>query len=95
LTDELVIHADLGDKARAFLDSEIGRFLSGAAEQEMKLAALELSKLNLFDPDQRIKAAEYQKTIQCANWFEDWIVKLIQDGEEALNVIIARRDSGS
>jgi len=45
--DELVAQAELGEEARRFLESDLGKYIIGVARQEAQLA---LVKLSTADP---------------------------------------------
>ena len=81
--DELIAEAELGEEARNFLNSDLGKCLIGMAQQEVMAAQQALLGAN---PEDRQKITELQNKARLGLFFEQWLVELISKGEEALNV---------
>lgn len=82
-TNELIAAAEIGDQARAFLESELGKCILGMAEQEV-LAAQE--QLGTISPVDEKGITALQNKIFRAKSFEAWLQELLADGENALSV---------
>jgi DNA segregation ATPase FtsK/SpoIIIE-like protein len=81
--DELIAEAEIGEQAREFLESELGKTLLGMAQQEVLLAQ---EALEVVDPTQTEKIRALQNQAKIGRNFEDWLKELITKGENALNV---------
>jgi len=79
--DELIREAEIGDEARKFVESEFGKAMLDRADQRLK-AAQEL--LETVDPTDEKKIRDLQNQAQNARNFGEWIVELIDRGENAL-----------
>jgi hypothetical protein len=90
-SEELLAHAELGERARVFLETDVGRYLVGMAENEVKAAAIEISKLNRESPDFPERFGAQQRRIQCADYFQAWIGELLVEGESAFQELELRR----
>jgi hypothetical protein len=81
LSDELIAQALIGDEARKFLESDLGKCLIGMANQEAEVALEALSKVNPTD----VQAIErLQNRIWLARHFEAFVRELMQEGDNAL-----------
>ena len=81
--DELVAEAEIGEQAREFLESELGKTLLGMAQQEVLLAQ---EALEVIDPTETEKIRALQNQAKVGRHFEGWLKELITKGENALNV---------
>ena len=81
--DDLIAEAELGDEAKKFKESDLGRCILGIAEQEAMLSEKALGKIDPEDIDGIVKL---QRQIQVAEWFQQWLDELIDKGESALEV---------
>jgi hypothetical protein len=81
--DELIAEAEIGDKAREFVESELGKTLLGMAQQEVTLAQEELETV---DPSNTEKIRALQNQAKVARNFEQWLIELISKGENALTL---------
>ena len=86
--NELIAAAELGEKARDFLESELGKILIGLADQEIRVAEEALGEV---DPDDPKKIRELQNNIKVGKWFTKWLLDLVQDGDQALSVFQQQR----
>lgn len=77
----MVARAELGEEARRFVDSDLGRLVLGMAKQEVELAA---ERLIGVDPADVVSIRAIQLDMACGLKFEQWLFKTIQDGEESL-----------
>ena len=81
--DVLIAEAEIGDEARKFLESELGKTLLGMASQEVLLAQ---EALEIVDPSDTKKITALQNQAKVARNFEQWLAELIDKGNNALNV---------
>lgn len=81
--DELSARIEIGEAARTFCKSELGEVMIGLAKQEVDEATLEFSAADLTDA---AKLQAIQLKTKLGLQFEAWLVELIQDGDEALQV---------
>lgn len=88
--EELQAEMVIGDDARRFLESELGRTILGMADQEKTGALLGLASV---DPDESAKIRELQNVIWRANAFAGWLAELIQRGQDAENILMSERDN--
>lgn len=87
--DELQAEMVIGDDARRFLESELGRTILGMADQEKTGALIGLATV---DPADTVKIRELQNVIWRADAFAGWIAELIQRGAEAENILLSEKD---
>ena len=78
---ELVAEAILGKDAEEFLNSDIGRFLVGRAEEEATYAVFLLKTVHPWRT-RRIK--ELQNKIWRAESFQLWLAEMVIRGNQAL-----------
>ena len=76
----LLADAILGKDAEDFVQSEIGKYLIGCAEQETLDAITQLKKVY---PWRRRKITELQNKIWRAESFQTWLAELIISGKQA------------
>ena len=81
--DELIATAELGEEARKFLDSDLGRCLVGMAQQEIAAAQDALEKVAPTDTE---AITGLQNHAKVARWFEQWLYELVDKGNSALEV---------
>lgn len=79
--DVLIAEAEIGEEARRFLESDIGRLIVGRAQQDIDSAVYELKNANPRDPD---KITELQNQIWRGESIISWIAEAIEAGNEAL-----------
>lgn len=80
---ELIAEAVIGDEARQFLESELGRTVLGIADQEIENARL---AMELVDPHDAKAMMKLQNEIALGRRFKGWLIELINKGENALEV---------
>jgi hypothetical protein len=85
---ELIAQAEIGEEARKFVESDLGKCVLGMAEQEA-LAAME--DLVSTDPGDWKKISRIQMQIQFARNFEKWLAELIDEGDNAISVFKQQR----
>lgn len=79
--DEIIAEALIGDEAKKFLESDLGRCLVGMANQEAAAALEALASVNPTD----VPAIErLQNRAKLGRMFEDFLKELISAGETAL-----------
>jgi hypothetical protein len=81
LSQELYAEAVLGRDAEEFVQSELGQFVIGRAEQESRDAMDELKRCH---PWRTRKIKELQNRIWRAESMQNWIGELIVRGRQAL-----------
>jgi hypothetical protein len=79
---ELVAEAMLGRDAEEFVQSQIGQYIIGAAEQEAKMAAEELARVF---PWRRRRIQYLQNQIWRAQSIQSWLAELIIKGKQAMS----------
>ena len=87
--DELQAEMVIGDDARRFLESELGRTILGMADQEKTGALLGLAQVDASDA---AKIRELQNVIWRADAFAGWLAELIQRGQDAENILLSEKD---
>lgn len=80
MRDLLFAEAVLGRDAQEFLNSELGRYLTGMCENEEKLASEELSRVS---PWRRNRIRQLQNEIWRARSVRQWLGEIIQAGKQA------------
>lgn len=80
---EMIAAAEMGEQARLFLESELGRCLIGLAQQDAEKAALELRTVDANDPK---AIRDIQARVWRAESFEAYLRELVADGDNALQV---------
>lgn len=82
--DALMAEIVIGDDARRFLESELGRTVLGIAEREKQAALVALSTT---DPEDTKSIRAHQTTIWRVDSFASWLAELIQHGREAEDIL--------
>ncbi len=81
---DLFLEARLGETAKDFLLSDIGRYVHGCARQELEECK---EQLLLLDPDldheYEVKARRIRTRAWNAEHFMSWLTELIQSGDSA------------
>ena len=90
MDDELIAAAELGEQARKFLESDLGRMLVGLADQEADLAQELLSTVN---PTDTTKITELQNQVKVGRWFTQWLNELVLEGDQSLQVFRQQQES--
>lgn len=89
MIDELIAEAEIGDEARKFVESDLGKTLLGMAQQEVARAQEELETV---DPLDTKKVVALQNQAKNGRNFEQWLNELISKGEQALILWKQERD---
>ncbi len=79
--DELIAEAEIGDEARKFVESDLGKTLLGMAQQDVRTAQEALAEV---DPSDTKKVIALQNQAKNGRNFEAWLTELITKGEQAL-----------
>lgn len=82
--DPIVRSAVFGKQVEQFLDTAIGRYLVGRAEEEAERA---LSQLRTVAPWRRRRIMDLQNQVYRAEAFQQWLADAIIDGQQALTII--------
>ncbi len=80
---ELIAEACIGDEARQFLESDLGRTVMGIAEQGVENARL---AMEVVDPHDAKAMMKLQNEIALGRRFKGWMIELLNRGENALQV---------
>ena len=80
---ELFARARIGEEARRFLESDLGRYLHGRAQKEIEQAQVDALECNAWTWLGRRKLLKLQHKAGVARSFLRWIVDAIQDSEVA------------
>lgn len=81
--EEIAAEVEMGELARDFVKSELGKCLIGMAHQEIAEAQLGLETVS---PNDLEKITELQNKAKLGRMFEQWLVELIDRGNSALEV---------
>jgi hypothetical protein len=88
-TDELIATAELGDEAKRFLESDLGKCLLGMAQQEVESAR---EALETTSPMDYLKVRELQNQAWLGRHFNQWLLELLHKGEAALVIYKQQRE---
>lgn len=83
MNEELIAAAELGDEAKRFKESDLGKCMLGMAQQETGFAQIALETISPTDTE-GIRALQNQAKL--GRMFEEWLDELIDKGESALEV---------
>ena len=78
---QMVAEAEIGEQARMFVESELGKVLIGMARQEVEVAMLDFDEADTSD---KAKIDEIKLRMRFGRRFEAWLCELITKGNEAL-----------
>ena len=81
--DLLIAEAEIGEEAKRFLDSDLGKAVMGIAAQNVEAARISLGEVN---PDDKKLILTLQNEIKLGNRFRQYVVELFQSGEAAKNI---------
>lgn len=81
--EELIAEALIGDEAKRFLESDLGRCLLGMADQEADAARLGLETV---DPSDTKAVVALQNKAALGRMFRSWLAELYTRGEQSLEV---------
>ena len=87
--DELIATAEIGDEARKFVESDLGKTLLGMAQQEIDAAREALEDI---DPSDTKAITALQNKAKTAGNFKAWLTELITNGEQALTIWRQKQD---
>ena len=87
--EELLNYLELGEEARRFLDSPIGKFIQERSDIEVRQA---LEALQVVDPTDEKRIRELQNIIKVAGAIPFWLDLAIKSGEEAYKLAFGRED---
>ena len=86
----MVAEADLGRQVKEFLQSDIGRYLMGCAQQEHQAA---MEALKRTSPWRRRRITELQNQAWRAESFMSWLRELLIRGRTAEGALVEREDA--
>ena len=81
--DELSAEVEMGELARTFVTSDLGKCLLGMAHQEIAEAH---DALEMVSPVDIVKITELQNKAKLGRMFEQWLIELIDKGNSALEI---------
>lgn len=81
MNDELIAEAELGEEARNFLAGDLGKWMTGCAEQEVRSAQ---EALETADPNDEKVIRELQNKAWRGRRFSEWLTELVSRGESAM-----------
>ena len=87
--DSLSADVELGEAARAFVESDLGKCILGMAHQEIQSA---LEELETAKPTDAIAIIGLQNKAWRARTFEQWLCELVDKGNTALEIFKHERD---
>jgi hypothetical protein len=79
----LIAHAELGEEARKFIESDLGKAVLGMAQQEIDAALQDLASV---DPADTKKITKLQNQAALGRMFASWLGELINKGANAMEV---------
>lgn len=88
--DGLIADAEIGDAAKEFLDSALGRKLLEMAAEQVADALEALETVNPTDTD---TIRSLQGRARLGRSFEAWLVELVGRGDEALRIYQQQKET--
>jgi len=79
----LIAEAEIGDDARKFFESDLGKTLLGMADQDVRMAQEGLEDV---EPTDTKKITSLQNQAKNARNFRKWLEELIDKGNAALEI---------
>lgn len=86
--EELLAEAEIGEEARKFVESDLGKTIIGMAQQDAREAETLLGEV---DPTDTKAIMSLQNKIKLCRLFEQWLAELISRGNDAINVYVQQR----
>ena len=87
---ELIAAAELGEEARQFIESDLGKCVLGIAKQQIDAAQADLETVDPVDVE-KIRALQNQAKL--GRQFEQWLVELLQDGQNAMQIYKSEKEA--
>lgn len=81
--DDLIAEAEIGEAAREFVESELGKCILGMARQEIEAAHMEFEDTK---PTDTLAIMSLQNRLWRARAFEQWLCELVDKGNAALSI---------
>lgn len=81
--EELSADVEMGEAARTFVVSDLGKCILGMAHQEITFAQEQLENVS---PTDVLKITELQNQAKLGRMFEQWLIELIDKGNASLEV---------
>jgi hypothetical protein len=79
--DGLSAEIEVGEEAKRFLESDLGRCIVGIVDQRITDAHTQLEEIN---PEDTTGVLRLQESIKLSRDFTQWLNQLVTDGEQAL-----------
>ena len=83
MNDTLIAQAELGEEAKNFLASDLGKVIIGACKQDAQIALEKLSRVN---PSNTESVRALQNEVLLNQMFEAHLLQILQDGEQAIAI---------
>lgn len=80
---QLIAAAELGEQARKFLESDLGKCLIGMAMQEVEAAQEALERV---EPANVTEINRLQMQAKMGRNFKAWLVELVTEGNSAISI---------
>ena len=84
--------AVIGEEVRAFLVSEVGRYLHGCAKSEYDRCRDEMFDNNPYTPEGKRKHEQLKADAWAAQHFMQWCVEAMQNGDNAGKMLEQMRE---
>ena len=88
-TEEHIIVATFGEQVQNFMNSDVGRYLIGRADQQSEEAFFQFKHCDVNDVE---KVRSLQNTILRSEEFKLWLGEAVQDGLHSLNILENRSE---
>ena len=90
MKDEQIRDVELGEEARNFLDSHLGKEVMERAQKKYEDALLLLAKV---DPNKPQEIMKIQNQVQLFEQFDDWLREIVDTGNSALEAYKQERNT--
>lgn len=90
--DALIADAEMGEQAKKFLASELGEVLVGIARKQVEAAQIALADVDPTDPRAIMRL---QNEIKFGTCFEQWLVELVHNGENAMSIYMSQKQENN
>lgn len=91
---EYFAEAVLGEEARQFLQSTVGRYLHGCAKQEYDRCRDEMFDCDPYTPEGKREWTKLKRNAAASQHFMRWCVEAITRGDQAAAMLEGYREEG-
>ena len=88
--DALVNAAELGEEAKAFMGSELGKRILELADREVEHALAALGEVDASDAE---AVRKLQMEAKFGRAFAQWLLNIVHEGEQAIQVFQQQRQT--